>query len=238
MVQDLMEIIAAPCDLEQLAGSKSAEEAALDAGELSALAVHLLRMLLHLYGGSSLQCSDFTHGSNSKPSLCHVDACFWPCEITIQWASVKYASCASQLSALFNLRQLAVSVSASTSCSVSNIRKAHPSCSNIHKGAAVPAGVAEDAGMFLRHGTSRVTTSGGLENVRMGLETALLEGLVGSGQVVPELTQKRAVLCALRPKDRMRLLSMARLSNCQSGRPHWGLHHCHLMSACLDNQPT
>lgn len=78
------------------------------------------------------------------------------------------------------------------------------------------AGVAEGAGMFLKHGTSRVTTSGALENVRMGLEAALLEGLVGSSQVVPELTQKRAVLCVMRPRDRLRLLSMV--------KPAWSVH--------------
>lgn len=66
--------------------------------------------------------------------------------------------------------------------------------------------------MFLKHGGNRTTTIGALENVRMVIETAMVEGLVGSGQVLRELSQKRAFLVALKPRDRMRLLALVRSS--------------------------
>lgn len=44
--------------------------------------------------------------------------------------------------------------------------------------------------------------------MRMMLEIAMVNGLVGSAQVLLDLQQKRAFLAVLHPKDRMRLLTM------------------------------
>ena len=62
--------------------------------------------------------------------------------------------------------------------------------------------------MFQKYGSSRATTAGVLENVRMVLESAMVDGMVGSNQVLRSLQQKRAFLLALHPKDRLRLLHM------------------------------
>jgi len=63
--------------------------------------------------------------------------------------------------------------------------------------------------MFQKYGSSsRATTAGVLDNVRMVMESAMVDGLVGSSQVLRTLPQKRAFLLALHPKDRLRLLHM------------------------------
>ena len=77
---------------------------------------------------------------------------------------------------------------------------------------AVIAGAAEDAKVFQKHGVNRATTTGVLENVRMVIETAMVDGLVGSGQVLRTLAQKQAFLVQLHPRDRMRLLAVVSAS--------------------------
>ena len=64
--------------------------------------------------------------------------------------------------------------------------------------------------MFLRHSINRTSTTGGLEHVRMALEAAMVEALVGSTQIpaLATLAQKRAFLTALPHKDRLRLLAV------------------------------
>ena len=66
--------------------------------------------------------------------------------------------------------------------------------------------------MFQKHGVNRATTTGVLENVRMVIETAMVDGLVGSGQVLRSLAQKRGFLVQLHPRDRMRLLAVVSAS--------------------------
>ena len=72
------------------------------------------------------------------------------------------------------------------------------------------AGTAEDAKMFLKYAINRASSTGALDNVRMAIETAMIDGLVGSNQVLRSLPQKRAFLQALHPKDCLRLLNMVR----------------------------
>lgn len=62
--------------------------------------------------------------------------------------------------------------------------------------------------MFLKYAINRASTSGILDNVRMVIETAMVDGFVGSNNVLRTLPQKRAFLLALPNKDRMRLLNM------------------------------
>ena len=64
--------------------------------------------------------------------------------------------------------------------------------------------------MFLKYTINRAASTGALDNVRMVIETAMVDGLVGSTQVLRTLAQKRAFLQALHPKDCMRLLNMVR----------------------------
>ena len=69
------------------------------------------------------------------------------------------------------------------------------------------AGTAEDAKMFLKYTVNRASSAGALDNIRMVIETALVDGLLGSTQVLKTLPQKRAFLQALHPKDCLRLLN-------------------------------
>lgn len=62
--------------------------------------------------------------------------------------------------------------------------------------------------MFLKYAINRASSAGALDNVRMVIETAMVDGLVGSSQVLKTLPQKRAFLQALPPKDCLRLLNM------------------------------
>lgn len=75
------------------------------------------------------------------------------------------------------------------------------------------AGTAEDAKMFLKYTINRASSTGALDNIRMVLETAMVDGLVGSNQVLKTLPQKRAFLQAIHPKDCLRLLNMVSMEN-------------------------
>lgn len=69
-------------------------------------------------------------------------------------------------------------------------------------------GTAEDFKMFFRHGSSRATNTGAMENVRMIIEDAMQESFAMFNNDFKTITQRQAFLQVLHPKDRLRLLTM------------------------------
>ena len=213
-----MEIIAAPAD-EELLEATSLEQVAFNAGELSAIATKLLRLMLELYGAfqhsdrlrqawaEALESTNMDGGTTElhlpKSAFIHNMAALImiPVCCSIVWTYPVYFysglwALGQSFQKLIREAGKPLPVNTCLSCSIAN------------KLLLAYSGTAEDAKMFFKYAMNRAATSGVRDNVRMTIETAMVEGLVGSNQVLRTLSQKRAFLLAIPCKDRMRLLHM------------------------------